>query len=74
MANFGLTTIVVVGAGSATLATAVSNFNTAMATALAAALVVANVNTQTIKQYPATFIFDATLYVFSGTITYSTGG
>lgn len=73
MANLGLTTINVAGAGSATLATAITNFNTAMATALAAALVVANVNTQTIKVTSQT-VWDSTLYVMIGTISYSTGG
>ena len=63
----------VAGAGSATLDTAVSNFNTAITTSMANAQGTANVNPASIQVLNPQMIFDGTLYVGSATLTYRTG-
>ena len=55
--------ILVAGAASATLATAVSNYNTAIAAAIATALGVQNVNIASILVNGNGMIFDGTNYV-----------
>lgn len=60
---------VVNGAGSATLATAVSNVNTAVGTALTNALGVANSNN--VQASPTQIIWDGTLYIGFATISYT---
>lgn len=60
------------GAGSATLATAVTNINTAVTTGLANAQAAAGVSVASIAVTPTQLIFDGTLYVGFATITYNT--
>lgn len=60
------------GAASATLQTAVTNFNTAAATAVTAALAAANYIDQTAKVAPAAPLWDGTNYTLVGSVTYYT--
>lgn len=60
----------IVGAGSATLATAVSNYNTAIATAVTTAQAVVGVIGTQITIVPNGLIYDGTLYVVSGSVLY----
>jgi len=64
--------ILVVGAGSATLATAVSNYNTAIASAITTASGVTGVQAGSIQVNASGLIFDGTLYVGYGSVTYTT--
>lgn len=60
---------IIAGAGSATLQTAVGNTNTAVATAVTAALAAANYIDQSCKTVPMNVVFDGTLYVYSVAVT-----
>jgi hypothetical protein len=62
----------VAGAASQTLATAVSNLNTAVATAVTTALAVSGYIDQTAKVVPLPLAWDGTNYVASASVTYYT--
>jgi hypothetical protein len=62
----------VAGTGSATLPTAVTNFNTAMAAAVTAAGAVTGVVKDSIQPAMRGLIFDATNYIMDGSVTYIT--
>jgi uncharacterized protein YggE len=65
--------IVTVGveAANATLTTAVTNYNTAIATAITAALAVSGVNKNTVAASNMSVLWDSTNYVCYGTVSYS---
>ncbi len=60
----------VAGAGSATLATAVSNLNTVLATTVTAAQAVSGVIVDQVTTTPAQLIFNGTLYIASASVMY----
>lgn len=60
------------GAGNATLATAITNFNTASTTAVTAAKAVTGVVPQTIQTGTPQLYFDGTLYQILGSVSYTT--
>lgn len=68
---FTPTAVLIAGAGSATLATAVSNANTALAAGVTAAKAVQNVNLQSIAVSEVGLIWDGTLYIGFGTVNYN---
>ena len=74
MANLTAVTTAFAGAASATLATAITNYNTAAATAITNAQGAANFNPNSLKVAPMGMVWDGTNYTPSGSVTYTTGG